>query len=150
MPSRLLAEIIWSVCISISQIISFLLLFRRDSGSCNNRLFNVSILNLFLSKFPVDHLFHPVISSLLFFLSWFAAFAYYVVDLLQFCWVLSILAWYQRSLWRWFVLQLEVIQFLLKGFPLLATSKSYCLRLHLFVSWIIHTVVFLTFFVFVF
>ena len=31
-------------------------------------------------QFPVDHLCHPVVSSLVFFLYEFAGFAYYVID----------------------------------------------------------------------
>ena len=34
----------------------------------------------FLAHFPVDHLAHPVVSSLVLLLSQFAAFAYYVID----------------------------------------------------------------------
>ena len=34
----------------------------------------------FLAHFPVDHLAHPVVSSLVLLLCQFAAFAYYVID----------------------------------------------------------------------
>ena len=34
----------------------------------------------YIAQFPVDHLAHPVMSSLLLFLSWFAAFAYHTID----------------------------------------------------------------------
>ena len=34
----------------------------------------------FLAHFPVDHLAHPVVFSLLLFLCHFAAFAYYMID----------------------------------------------------------------------
>ena len=54
----------------------------------------------FFAKFPVDHLAHPVMSSLILFQCKFAAFAYYVIDQslsphnqhLLFCCILSFLA----------------------------------------------------------
>ena len=47
-----------------------------------------------------------------------------------------------------FVLKLQDIQFLSKGFPFLAMSKFSLVRCRLFVAWNIHTVVFLPIFVF--
>ena len=76
--SGLLAEIRWSVCISKSH---------RSVCVCHfSRCWVVHIPFVgmvkfkLLAHFPVDHLAHPVVSSLVLLLCQFAAFAYYVND----------------------------------------------------------------------
>ena len=68
--SGLLAEIRWSVCISTSlgQALGF------AYNICSYGQFK------FLAHFPVYHFAYPVVSSLVLFLSQFAAFDYYVID----------------------------------------------------------------------
>ena len=77
--SGLLAEIRWSVCISKfhrSLCVSF---SRTGAGLCIYYLLAWSQFK-FLAHFPVDHLAHSVVSSLVLLLSQFAAFAYYGID----------------------------------------------------------------------
>ena len=88
-----------------------------------------------LAQFPVDHHAYPVVSSLIFFLCKFAAFAYYVIDLfclyhhiIYICWFVAsylFLLWYDWSLWHCFVLLLQEIQFLLQDFLFVVTSKFF-------------------------
>ena len=73
----LLVTIRWSVCMSHRSLcVSF---SRTDTGLCKYHSLLWSNLN-FLQYLPVDHLAHPVLSTLIFFLGKFAAFAYYMID----------------------------------------------------------------------
>ena len=60
---------------------------------------------------------------------------------LLFCCVISILLWHSCSLWCYFVLLWEEIQFLSKSFLFLAMFKSSRVSFRLFAAWNIHTVV---------
>ena len=71
-----LAKIWWSVCISKSKKNMCDSFSRADGGLCIYHLFVLSKFQYF-AQFPVDHLAHPVVSSLILFL---CLFAYYVID----------------------------------------------------------------------
>ena len=86
----------------------------------------------FLAHFSVDHLAHPVVSSLVLLLCQFAAFTYYVIDgfichhIAYICYfVASYLfsPWYDWFLWRCFVLPLGEILLLTQSFLFLAMSR---------------------------
>ena len=77
--SGLLAEISWSVCISKSHRSLCVSFSRTGAGLCIYHSLAWSNLN-FLHISPVDHLDHPVVSSLVLLLCQFAAFAHYVID----------------------------------------------------------------------
>ena len=75
--SGLLAEIRWSVCMSKSQ---FVCVIFYDRCWVVHIPFVGMVKFKYLAHFPVDHLAHTVVSSLILLLCQFAAFAYYMID----------------------------------------------------------------------
>ena len=74
-----------------------------------------------LVQFPVDHLSHPVVPSLVLLLCQLAVFDHYVSDSFIYVSTYSVayyqfLLWYNWSLWHYSVLLLTAIQFLSLGF----------------------------------
>ena len=107
----------------------------------------------FLAQFPVDHLSHPTMPSLVSLLRQFVAFAYYVINCLIFVTTeptyaipLRIIDFHLDKIGS--VLLLKEIQFLFWGFPNLAMSESFRIQSPQFVAWSIDIVVFLPKFVF--
>ena len=76
--SCLLAEIMWSVCMSKSHWSLCVIL--QDRCWIVPIRFVRMVKFQFLAHLPVDYVAHPVVSSLIFLLCKFAAFAYHVID----------------------------------------------------------------------
>ena len=95
-----------------------------------------------LAQFQVDHPSHPYMFSLILFQCHFALFVYIYHHITNtYYFVVS----YLFLLWLSLELPSEEIQLLSKSFFYLTMSKSFRMRLSLFVAWNIHTVVFLSF-----
>ena len=115
------AEIRWSVCISKSHRNLCVSFSRTGAGLCIYHLLAWSNFK-FLAHFPVDHLADPAVSSFIFLLCQFAAFAYYVIDgfisvtrIVCICYFVEFYLsslWYDWFLWRCFVLPFGEILFL--------------------------------------
>ena len=134
--SGILIRIMWSVWISKSQRILCVSLSMTYSG-----LSFVCLVKLkFLAQFPVDHLLHPILSSLKLLLRKFNTFTCYTINLfvwIHFCPILSIFALIQVVLKRCFVLLFS------QDFPFVAMFKSFHVQSCQFITWNIHRIVFL-------
>ena len=116
--SGLLAEIWWSVCMSKFPR-RLCVSFSRTGCWVVHIPFLGMVKFKFLAHFLVNHLAHPVVSSLVLLLCQFAASAYYVIDgfisvtciAYICCFVASYLStpWYDWVLWRCFVIIIIII-----------------------------------------
>ena len=146
-----LAEIRWSVCILKSYSI-FLRVILKDGFRVVHILLVRMVKFKFLAQFPVDHIPHAFVFSLI--LSFFANPLYSLITWLSisslsphnlqslFCCVLSIFTLTYFVLIAFFLLLLEEIPSHFLGFPFLATAKSSPMRFRLFVTWNKHTTAF--------
>ena len=117
--SGVLAKIRWSVCMSKS--LRSLCVILQDRCWFVHIPFVRMVKFKFLAHLPVDHLADLVVSSLIFLLRWFAAFAYYVIGgfichcLAYICYFVAFNLfplWYDLFLWLCFALLLGEILFL--------------------------------------
>ena len=148
-----LVEIRWSVCISKSQRSLCISFSRTNSKLCIYHLFIWSNLNFLHNSQWITFLtqlclvLYSFCNNLLYSLSmWLIISSLPLHNLhLLFYSVLSSLT-LTKSLWHFFMLLSEEIQFLSKGF--LSMFKFCHVRFHLFVTWKVHIIVFLPIFVF--
>ena len=145
-----LAESRWLVSISKYQRILCFSFSRTGSGLCINHLLLWLNLNFLHNSqwitLPIQSCFALIYWICLLY-DWSFRLCHHIIYINYFGTYCLCLVWYHLSLWRYFVLQLEKIQFFSYGFPLVTMSKFSCLRFRLFVAWNIHTVVFLPIFV---